>query len=159
MVSGAPMSMTTRSSRAALDTNIFVYSYDDDSPWQAECRALVTDRRRDFAVPLQVLVEFYAVMTKTGPNAHIQKPIGPDTALRIIRRFCSRPNVQVLPASGAIYDRWHRLAKARAVRGRRVFDLMIAAALIEGGVGLLYTYNTRDFKRIDGLEARRPDVR
>jgi predicted nucleic acid-binding protein len=44
----------------------------------------------------------------------------------------------------------------RSVRGGRIFDLFLAATMLDNGVHTIYTENVRDFKGLKGIEVINP---
>jgi predicted nucleic acid-binding protein len=90
--------MTTSSdARAALDTNVLVYSVYADAEHHRAARFLVDQAQsQDAALCLtpQVLAEFYAVVT--NPR-RVTEPKPPEVALETISTFLALPGITLSP--------------------------------------------------------------
>ncbi len=65
--------------------------------------------------------------------------------------------MEVLPVPPAVVSRWTELAERHNVTGARVFDLQLAATMIENGVRRIYTYNRADFETLEELDVLTPE--
>ncbi|MGA2794947.1 MAG: type II toxin-antitoxin system VapC family toxin [Roseiarcus sp.] len=61
----------------------------------------------------------------------------------------------LLPDSPAAYTEWKRLVVTHSVRGSKVHDARLVAAMKVHGVGRILTFNTDDFTRF-GIEVLHP---
>jgi predicted nucleic acid-binding protein len=53
--------------------------------------------------------------------------------------------------------RWTELADRHNVTGAKVFDLQLAATMIENGVKHIYTYNRADFESLAEIQVLTPE--
>jgi predicted nucleic acid-binding protein len=100
----------------------------------------------------QVLAEFYAVVTN---RRRVTVPFTPTEATTFIREVLSR--VEMLPVPPSVVARWIELAERHGVTGSDVFDLQLAATMIENGIHRIFTYNRADFESLEGIEALTPE--
>ncbi len=70
-------------------------------------------------------------------------------ASRHIRKIYPTPNT---------FKRLQALFQTYPVEGPLIFDLYLAATMLENGVTKIYTYNTADFVRISEIEVLEPDA-
>jgi predicted nucleic acid-binding protein len=63
----------------------------------------------------------------------------------------------LLPDSPAVYEEWKRLVATHAVRGVKVHDARLVAAMNVHGVRRILTFNTADFSRFE-IEALHPSA-
>lgn len=65
--------------------------------------------------------------------------------------------MEILPVSAAVVSRWTELAERHRITGANVFDLQLAATMIENGVRRIYTYNRADFESLAELDVLTPE--
>ncbi len=138
-----------------LDTNILVHAAGAQSLRHAKAKGL-----RDQAVTgefegcmaAQVLTEFYAVVT--DPR-RFRPPLTPSQAQREIRAYLSSPLKLILPKETTV-TRMLNLLGSKSVRSGKIFDVFLAATMLDNGVRSIYTENIDDFEAIDGIEAVNP---
>lgn len=132
---------------------MLVYAADTLSPQHQESlRAVqaVLDGEIDGVVVPQVLLEFYA--TVTGPR--VRHPLEPEQAWQLVEALKS--GLSVLPVAPESIDRLGELVHTRPLRGQRVFDLFMAAAMKANRVERICTYDTRGFAHL-GLKVVSPE--
>lgn len=138
-----------------LDTNILVRAAGTKSLGHAKARDL-RDRaaagEMDACVAAQVLAEFYAVVT--DPR-RFQPALTPAQAQRDLRSYLSSSLRIILPKETTL-SRMLSMVGSRSVRGGRIFDLFLAATMLDNGVETIYTENVRDFEGLTGIEAVNP---
>ena len=140
--------------RHFVDSNILVYAALADDPRHSVSRALLGDSSRgELAVSLQILSEFYSIITNAR---RVSEPYTPADAIVFIETLISYGHVIVLPASVEVADIWLALVKSKGLKGPRVFDLQIVATMIAHRVRVLFTYNGSDFAfpELEVLEPR-----
>ena len=142
--------------RAALDTNVLIYSVYADAEHHRAARSLVDQAHRpDAALCLtpQVLAEFYAVVTNPRRVTEAQSPA---VALETIGLFLALPGMTLLPFPLDIARRWMALLRQHPVSGRKVFDVQLAATILGHGVRKLHTFNRADFAPFAEIEILTP---
>jgi len=126
-----------------VDANVLVYAFDTNAPQHSSSRQLL-DFARTGATTLyvtsQVLCEFYAIVTN---SRRVLKPRSSADAVASITGLLSFLHVLPIPARAA--EGWLDLLRRRPVVGGAVFDLQIVAAMLANNVGLIYTFNPKDF--------------
>lgn len=143
---------------ALLDTNVLVYATDPHAPQHAASYALVEEARLDpesgLCVTPQVLAELYSALTW----ARARSPRTPSEAIGVLEVVLSWSGLRVLPVTAAVTRRLVALLRETPITGRRVHDMHIVATMLENGIRRIYTFNTRDFASIDGLEVVLPQA-
>ena len=138
-----------------LDTNILVHAAGSKSPLYERAKEL-RDRavvgEVDACIAAQVLSEFYAIVT--DPR-RLRPPLAPTQAQRDLRNYLSSSLRLILPKETSTARMLDLLAH-RSVRGGRIFDLFLAATMLDNGVHTIYTENVRDFKGLKGIEVINP---
>ena len=84
-----------RDSRPMVDTNILVYAHNQDSPYFAQAKALLTDLINEggFSVSNLILFEFFSVITN---GRKVEAPLHSETALYIIADMIESQNIAIL---------------------------------------------------------------
>lgn len=142
--------MTTPDERSFLDANILVYAATPAAPQYQASRALLESDAK-LCVSPQVFAEFYSVVT--NPR-RVTAPFTPEEARAFISVLLSQ--LDVLPIPGTVVARWAELAEKHGVTRADVFDLQLAATMLENGVRRIYTYNRGDFEPFSELDVVTP---
>ena len=127
-----------------LDTNVVLRLIDRQDPRHIVCRAAVStliERQEDVCLAPQVLVEFWVVATRPAVNNGLGW--SPDETDHHLGRLCGL--FQLRPEGGDLFNRWRKLAKQAAVRGKRAHDARIAAFMLLHGIESVLTLNPNDF--------------
>jgi len=141
---------------ALVDANVLVYAHYQQSEHHAASKALLTSAEAGqvaLCVTSQVLAEFYSVIT--NPR-RVSPPFEPDEAVAALDHVLALPGISILPLPSDVPKRWIELARDRALRGKRVFDLQLIATMQASAIRRIYTYNLGDFSGFVGIEAIRP---
>ncbi len=134
------------SERSFIDTNILVYTDDQDSPEKQQvaldllARAIADGTG---VVSTQVLQEYYAAATR-------KLGVDPAVARRKVELFSRLDTVQVgtgLILAAIDLHRLHRLS---------FWDALIVRAALDGGCSILYTEDLGSDQRIEGLRIFNP---
>ncbi len=138
-----------------LDTNILVHAAGAKSPRHARAKEL-RDRaaagEMEACIAAQVLTEFYAVATD---SRRFQPPLSPAQVQHDLRSYLSSRLWLIVPketTASLTLD----LLGSRSVRGGKIFDLFLAATMLDNGVKTIYTENIRDFEGLQEIEAVNP---
>lgn len=137
-----------------VDANVLVYAMDADAPQYEPSRALLQSAREGSTilyVTSQILCEFYAIVTnaKRVPN-----PRSPEAAALAISGLLTY--LQVLPTPVDTVELLLDLLRRSPVKGAKIFDLQIVAAMQANGIQRIYTYNTGDFEAFAELTISAP---
>ena len=135
--------------RFFLDTNIFVYSFDENAPKKsARASELIREaiRSHNGIVSYQVVQEFL--------NVALRRFIHPMTAAEAQQYLATtlRPLMAVNP-SAALYVEALRLASTYSLSW---YDSLIVGAAIEGGADVLYTEDLQHGQEIGTLRIQNP---
>jgi hypothetical protein len=141
----------------AVDTNILVYAFLDQSPWHSAAmgviRELVEGTER-WAIPWPCAHEFLSVVT----NPRIYKPASPLVqALEALVLWNQRERLNLLSEGPGYLNLLSTLAKQGQITGGQIHDARIAALCLHHGVRELWTCD-RDFSRFPQLKIRNPLV-
>lgn len=133
------------SAEVFLDTNIFVYCFDVQSPEkQATAKKIVCGM--DWFVSWQVVQEFSSVALH-----RFKVPIKPDDLAEYVE-FQIWPGCRVLP-SEAIF---RQAVEIHERFGFRYYDSLIVASALAGGAKTLFSEDMQDGQVIGSLEIRNP---
>ena len=139
-----------------LDSNILLrMSQHADSHYPAIRSALITFRNEStrLCYTSQTLGEFWNASTRPLDQNGFGLTIAEtDVIAREIER-----DLEFLPDSQAVHDRWRRLLVEHGVKGVQVHDARLAASMYVHGIPKLLTINFRDFARFHGLSILHPD--
>jgi predicted nucleic acid-binding protein len=102
-------------------------------------------------VTLQIVCEFYAIVTNTR---RVLKPRSSADAWAAISGMLGF--LRVLPVPVTAMDEVMALLCRRPVTGGDIFDLQIVATIKLNGISRIYTFNTDDFKPFQEIEALTP---
>jgi predicted nucleic acid-binding protein len=138
-----------------LDTNILVHAAGAQSLQHASAKELrdqAAGGQFDACIAAQILTEFYAVVT--DPR-RFQPTLTSSQAQRELRTYLSSPLKLILPKETTV-TRMLNLLGSRSVKAGRIFDIFLAATMLDNGVQRIYTENVSDFQGIAGIEAINP---
>lgn len=141
----------------AVDTNILVYAFREDSPHHPRARAAVeslANGRSAWGIPWPCVHEFLAITT----HPRVYDPPSPmSEAIRMIDGLLAVPSVRPLgegPDHGRVLG---DVLVASGVVGPKVHDARIAAICLAHGVTELWTAD-RDFSYFPAVRTRNPLV-
>lgn len=134
-----------------LDTNVLVHAYTVADEQKHETARLLVERvwaGQRAATTIQNLCEFFAVVTRK-----VARPIPAAYAGTILQGILSAPHWDVIDRGPASLLHAVELVKQRRAK---FWDALIAAAMLEHGLGTIVTENERDFRRIPGITVVNP---
>jgi predicted nucleic acid-binding protein len=126
-----------------IDANVLVYAMDAHASQYEPSRALLLSTREGSTilhVTSQILCEFYSVVMHARP---VPNPRSPEDAEAAVSGLLSY--LHVLPIPVATEEPWLDLLIRHPVKGAKIFDLQIAAAMQANEIQRIYTYNTGGF--------------
>lgn len=136
--------------RCLLDANILIYAASPSAPQHISCRQLL-EAPQNLCVTPQVLAEFYSVVT--NPK-RVSIPFTPSEARTFVAELITR--LEILPIPAAVVNRWSDWVERHAITGANIFDLQLAATMLENNIYRIYTYNRADFSFLPQLEVLTP---
>ena len=133
-----------------IDTNILVYFYTNTDPKKQEKAIKLLEkcwkREVTYAISLQNLAEFYAVITKKVPT-----PIQFYDAKKIIQDIISFSNWKKIQ-----YDSEALLDAVSFQEKAHFWDVLIAATMLKNNIYKVYTENVTDFNKFPNITAINP---
>lgn len=136
------------------DINLLVYTYNSDAPlhrkakeWWEDCLS----ESRLVGLSWAVLLGYLRLMTS---RAVLQRPLSTDEAIRHIRSWLERPQVQILQPGSRHLELLESLMRASGTSGNLTTDVHLAALAIEHQAEV--HSNDTDFSRFPGLRWTNP---
>jgi len=142
----------------ALDTNLLVYAYREDSEFHSlamEQIRPVIEGDAPWALPWTCVHEFIGVVT----SGRVYKPASQlPSVLGYLDSLMASPQLHLLSESTGYFEKLRALALAAKLSGPRIHDARIAALCLHHGVRELWTAD-RDFSMFPKLKTRNPLVK
>lgn len=139
------------SGKWGIDTNILVYAQDRKSPFYEKSRFLFAqaiNRSLEMVVSQQVILEAHSVLIKV-----YKRP--PKEVVALIGAIVSNFSISVVCPLSTTLHRFGDLLSSTP-SSNDVFDIYLAATLLDNGITKLLTANERDFTGIEGLYVVNP---
>ncbi len=156
-MAGHPQRHLRRHALIAVDTQLLVYAHRADSPFHsaaaARMRSLCLGTVR-FALPMQALAEFYAVVTH--PRIY-RPPSTPAQAVAQVHAWTESPACVVIFEGPSAMARLWETAEEAKITGPMVHDARIVATCLAEGVSTLWSAD-RDLSRFPSLRTENPVV-
>jgi predicted nucleic acid-binding protein len=136
------------SGRVFVDTNVFVYVFDEDAPQKRErAKDVIQELTRDGRIVLstQVLQEFYVSVTRK-----FARVLPPEEALETVRRLASLPVVQI---DGDTVIAAIRLSQAHQLS---LWDALVLRAAAIAGCSTVLTEDLQTGRQFGGVEVVNP---
>ena len=132
-----------------LDTNILVYLANEDSPFHLRAAEKFKEivGKSELWISRQVLREYAVVMTRPGI---VEKPLSVKDVASDIEKWESI--FQIADETEEVTEILVRLIKAHDIKGKKIHDANIVAAMMANSIQTLFTFNTDDFKRFKNIE-------
>lgn len=132
-------------SEVLVDTNILVYSVDQDSMFFERSRALLESPDFELTTTSKNIAELLVVLTKsTGYNLDNQLVL---EVLDGIRR-----NMRIIYPDQKSLDILSDLIRLYDPKGLRIHDMEIIAISLAHDINLVATFNVNDFKPVNEIE-------
>jgi uncharacterized protein len=135
-----------------VDTNIFVYAVDRDSPFHSACRKKLEEWRRlhsPWYATWGIMYEFLRVITHPRVFHH---PWAASQAWGFIEAILASPSFGLLvPTARHVEVAADIIKKSTFLRGNLLYDAQTAVLMREHGIKRIYTRDT-DFHRFRFLE-------
>lgn len=138
-----------------VDTNILLRTADPNHPMYADAvNATISlrDGEHQLCIIPQILIEFWNVYTRPVDSNGLGH--SPDEAAAEINRL--KGLFILLPDKPTIHSEWERLVLTYQVRGAKVHDARLVAAMLAHGLTHILTFNNRDFARYAEVTAVHP---
>ncbi|MBI1939499.1 MAG: PIN domain-containing protein [Ignavibacteriales bacterium] len=128
-----------------LDTNILLYSIDEESKYFKSVQELLTDNSINFFTTSKNISEFISVVTRL-PNSSISTR----EALRIIEDF--KNNFTILYPTEASSIIFYELLNKYSPHGLKIHDYEIISIALSNKIKSIATFNKKDFADIEEIE-------
>lgn len=139
-----------------FDTNVFLRLADRNSDLRdpvIKAIRLLRSRNEEICYTPQIVGEFWNVCSRPQ-SSRGGFGLGLDQTER--KTLLIEKHFRLLPDSLATFHEWRRLVKEKSVIGVQVHDAKIAASMSVHAISDLLTFNTRDFKRFEFINAADP---
>ncbi len=138
-----------------IDSNVLLHLVNRDSLEHtvvAQCLELLWEQGADLTYTSQNLAEFWNVCTRPADR----NGFGLSVAETNKRALQVETRLRLAPDSIAVHREWRRLVIDVGVSGVRVHDARLVAAMKIHEMGMIITYNQRDFRRFEDVIAVSP---
>ncbi|MBC8489817.1 MAG: type II toxin-antitoxin system VapC family toxin [Bacteroidetes bacterium] len=130
--------------RILVDTNVLVYSIDEDSKFNSRAIKLLTNPNYDLYTTSKNLSEFLVVLTKG-----IEVPLTIKETVDLLEGLMA--NLTILYPSKNSFRQFKKLVLKYKPRGLKIHDFENVSIGLENGIKHVATINIKDFKSIDEL--------
>ncbi len=142
---------------SSIDSNLLVYAHNVSAPEHRTAsrfiEGLLKDQTGEQVVLIhQTLFEFYSILT----NPLIVAKPNPAEAWKICLYYFRHASIQMASYESPVLQIIQELMKESPGRGKRFFDLVLAATLKYHGVRRFYTRNEKHFREYGFLEIISP---
>ena len=145
----------TRGDLVFVDTNVLLSVSDMSRADHTACTRLfsaATEAGIHLAVTGQIVREYLVVATRPVPDNGLG--LSPANALRNSRELRSR--CHLVPEPREVVAELESLVGANSLRGKRIHDANLVAAMRTHGIGTLLTANVDDFRPYEAVTALTP---
>lgn len=128
-----------------VDTNILVYATNKDSGYYKKSKKIleiIAKGEIKGVITPQNVFEYISVVTS---KKRVFNPVLTHVAVSAIEHFIESGIKIIYPSEESLNEGLKLTGKAKA-RGQKVFDVYLAATLIDNGVKFIITANTSDFE-------------
>ena len=130
--------------RILVDTNVLVYSIDEDSKFNSRAVKLLTDPSFNLYTTSKNLSEFLVVLTRG-----IEVPISTNESIDLLESLLK--TITVLYPSKSSYRQFKELLLKYNPSGLLIHDFEIASIGLDNRINKIATINIKDFKNIDEI--------
>jgi len=134
-----------------IDTNILVYAYNtSEENKHIVAKGIVTEiwNKGGGVITLQNLSEFFVVVTKK-----VEHPLSINDARIIINDIINSTKWLIIDRDDKILLKSIELVENTGIH---LWDALIAACMLENGIGVIVTENENDFNKINGIQVINP---
>ena len=135
-----------------FDTNVIVYAFDNDEPdKRKKAMPIIEDVFEDRLVGFisnQIMAELYHVLTR-------KQRVSKQTAASIISDIISCPSWVKIDYKADTVSKAIFISSSFSMS---FWDSLIAATMLENNITKIYTENTKDFRKIPGIQPTNPFI-
>lgn len=127
-----------------LDTNIMIYSIDEESKYFTKAQTLISNPNFEFYITSKNLSEFLSVVTRFPQNS-----LNIDAALSIIQDF--QEFTTILYPTKRAFAVFQELLYKYKPTGLKIHDYEIVSIALANQVKIIATFNVKDVKNIQEI--------
>ena len=128
-----------------IDTNILVYSIDEDSKFYTKSQELILNSNSELVTSSKNLSEFLSVVTRSSHNS-----LSIENALKVLNDFTDI--FTIFYPSPASYSIFIKLLRKYKPLGLKIHDFEIISIGLANGISQIATFDTKDFKHIKEVD-------
>ncbi|MDJ1173234.1 type II toxin-antitoxin system VapC family toxin [Roseofilum capinflatum] len=143
--------------RIFFDTNVLVYAHDRTSTYHTDSATLLkmaVEQNIQGVLAEQNLIELYRILT--NPTAMRGKELTPQQVNSLVRTTYLNGLFQVVYPIPITLDKVLSLATSHNITSARIFDIRLAALILESNIDYFATYNLSDFQSIPDVNPFTP---
>lgn len=129
-------------SKILVDTNILIYSIDEDSKFFSKSQELLYNPKLELFTSSKNLSEFLSVITRVSIN-----PLSIKDALLVLEDFTNI--FTILYPTESAFSIFKKLLQKYKPTGLKIHDFEIASIGLANDITQIVTFNTKDFKEIE----------
>ena len=141
-----------------FDTNVLVYAHDESAsyhPNSAQLLKMAVENQVQGIIAEQNIIELYRILT--NPTAMKGNALTASQARDLIDGTYLGGAFQIVYPTRSSLDRVLQLAVSCNFVSARIFDIRLAALILDANVDYFATYNISDFQGITGLNPLPPE--
>lgn len=146
----ATISILNHKFKMLVDTNIFIYAINADSPKHKLAQKFLKDNQSNLEISHQNVLEAIRVLTHKG----FSKPMTLKNALKAVLSITK--SCLLISPNQSTYYLAIELIKNYKLSGNRIFDAYLAATVLSNKITTIATDNTRDFKKFKEIKLLNP---
>ncbi|PZD70410.1 hypothetical protein C1752_13136 [Acaryochloris thomasi RCC1774] len=139
-----------------VDTNVLLRKQQPDHPQYKQAAAALRSlhlAKQELVIVPQIMAEFWNVCTRPLEN----NGLGLSISQAEIKLEEIEAAFILKGDTPAIYSHWRSLVTRYNVKGAKVHDTRLVAAMLVHGITHILTFNVKDFKRFEEITAVSPD--
>jgi len=139
-----------------IDTNVFVYAINKDAPFHKESYNIVNagiSGSVNLCTTTNNLLEFFAIVTD---KRRIENPLSEESALEVVQILINS-EIEIINIGTQDVIKSMGSSVKISKSSQFIFDLVIAAAMLNNEVQKIITYNKKDFKKIPNIKIILPN--
>ncbi len=137
-----------------FDTNILVYAHNTDSPFNQKALELY-NTTENICTTQQNLLEFYSVITN---DKKVEKPVTDMEAQSLLKFYSDSQKFNIISPNINTIKILNELATQYRFKGVEIFDIYIVATMISNDISIIYTADTKIFKKFQSITVLNPFI-
>jgi len=137
-------------SKVLIDTNVLIYSIDEDSKYFEIVHRFLSQPNHELFVTSKNISEFLSVMTRIPKS-----PLTIESALIVVEDFTKM--FKVLYPNAKSFSLFMMLLQKYNPHGLQIHDFEIISTALANNISEIATFNKRDFEKVEEIELIRFD--